>query len=121
MATGDPVATNRVSAVYEDDHGEQFCRAVPAFYRGQAGLGWVITSDASLEPLRRGIKPRAVLAHDAAAPTHRRRIIVATAAAYAAIVVGTTTFLTEWNGAEATFTVYAKEGERRRGKVLDIV
>lgn len=120
MAAGDPVATNRVSAVYTDDHGVDFCRAVPAFYRGQAGLGWVLTTDASLEPLRKGVKPRCVLAHDAANPTRRRRLIVATPDAYAAIVVGTTTFNTEWNGQEASFTVYAKEGERRRGKVLDV-
>lgn len=121
MATGDPVSTNRVSAVYVDDHGANFSRAVPAFYRGQAGLGWVVNTHAEYEPIRKGIKPRAVLCHDPAAPTHRRRLIVATAAAYAAIVVGTTTFLTEWDGQEQTFTAYAKEGERRRGKVLDAV
>lgn len=118
MADGDNILPNKVSCTYVSDTGKEYRRMIPAFYQTQASLGWVLEDTPGNDPVPNGLKPRVVLTYDAGAKANRRRVVVATNAAYMALEDGDT-LTVDWGGVADTFTVYGKEGERRRGKGLD--
>lgn len=117
MADGDPWKTNRIACDYVTDEGVAYRFRALEKYQAQAGLGWVACTDANITSLPKGIKPRVALTYDAANHANRRRVVVATNAAYVALVPGTTTLAVQnpSTDVEDTFTVYALEGERKRG------
>lgn len=121
MADGDPWALDRTACNYVSDNGATYRFRTLEKYFGQAGLGWVQSTDPKLTSLPRGFKPRCVLTYAAENHAQKRRIVVATDAAYQAIVIGTTTFSVQNpdTNVEDTFTAYGKEGERHRGVEVD--
>lgn len=122
MANGDAVSTDTAVGVYISDEGHTYLRKVKHVYLIQAALGWDVATSAQIisqDYAPRGLDPRSWLVWDAADHSKRRRIIVATNADYVAGVVGTTTVVVPFNGAELTMTLYAMEGERKRGKITD--
>lgn len=121
MADGDPWSTDRIACNYVSDNGTTYRFRALEVYQGQAALGWVACTDATLAGPPKGLKPRRVLTWDPANHALRRSVVVATEAAYAAIVNGTTTLKVQnpSTDVEDTFTVYLKEGERLRGLEQD--
>jgi hypothetical protein len=118
---GDNWSLNRTACKYIDDSGKEHRFRALERYVGQAALGWVASTDASTDPIPRGLKPRTWLMYDAGNHANKRRVVVATNAAYVAGVINTTTLAVQnpATDVEDTFTLYGMEGERRRGKTLE--
>lgn len=121
MADGDPWSLDRIACVYTTDEGTSYRFKALEAYQTQAALGWVAATDPALASMPRGFKPRVWLTYDAGNHANRRRVVVATNAAYVAGVIGTTTIKVSnpATDVEDTFTVYAMEGERKRGQERD--
>lgn len=121
MADGDPWSLDRIACVYETDEGTNYRFRTLEIYQGQVALGWVAVTNPALSSMPRGYKPRVWLMWDPAAHQNRRRVVVATNAAYVAGVIGTTTLKVQnpATDVEDTFTLYAMEGERKRGQEQD--
>lgn len=121
MADGDPWNTDRTACKYIDDSGKEHRFRALTKYVSQPATGWVASTDAATDPIPGGLKPRRWLMYDAGNHANKRSVVIATNAAYVAGVINTTT-LAVCNPAtnlEDTFTLYALEGERRRGKTLE--
>lgn len=116
MADGDAWSLDRTTCRYDSDSGGFFTFRALSAYQTQASLGWSTTLTNADGPIPKGLKPRKALCWDAGDHSKRRAVVVATPAAYAALVVDTTTLIVQNpdTDVEDTFTVYAKEGERRR-------
>ena len=122
MADGDAVLRDIQAAVYHADTGKLYINKTPSYQVAQGLLGWVAATDAQIianDSAPRGLKKRRWLVWNPADHTQRASVNVATNAAYIAAVPGTTTVLLDYRGYELTMTVYALEGERRRGKIAD--
>lgn len=122
MANGDAISTDTAVGIYVSDEGHSYLRKVKAVYLAQASLGWdVATSNQiiTLDYAPRGLDPRSWLVWNAADHSQRRRVIIATNADYISGSVGTSTVVVPYLGAELTMTLYAMEGERKRGKITD--
>lgn len=121
MADGDPWSLDRIGCDYVSDSGKTFSFRALEAYQTQAGLGWEISTDSALPSMPKGYKPRHVLTRDAGAHANKRAIVVATDEAFQAIIIDTTTFVCQnpATDVEDTFTVYGKEGETHRGKIVN--
>lgn len=121
MADGGSWSMDRTASKYFDDSGKEHRFRALERYVAQAALGWVASTDPSTDPIPRGLKPRRWLMYDAGNHALKRSVVVATNAAYVAGVIGTTTLAVQNpdTDVEDTFTLYALEGERRRGKTLE--
>lgn len=121
MADGDPWATDRKACVYVTDEGKAFRFRALEKYQAQAATGWVACADSTTDTMPRGFKPRRWLMWDAGDHSKRRSVVIATNEAYVAGVIDTTTLSVQNPSTNVTdtFTLYAMEGERKRGKELD--
>src|SRR5512144_2047979 len=121
MADGDPWNLDRTACVYVTDEGEDFRFRALTKYQLQAATGWVACATSTTHKMPDGYKPRVWLMWDAGNHANRRRVVIATNDAYVAGVIDTTTLAVQnpATNVEDTFTLYAMEGERKRGKELD--
>lgn len=122
MADGDPWKTNRMACVYQTDEGWNVRYRALERYQSQAALGWVACGATQCQPWGgSGLSHRKWLMWDAGDHSKRRSVVVATNAAYIAGVIGVTTLAVQnpVTDVEDTFTLYAMEGERKRGIEAD--
>lgn len=112
-------ATTRTACKYASDRGPTFRFRVLDSYLAQEALGWVACDSISQEVAPGGMKPRVALCWKASDHSLRRRVVVATAAAYDALVPGTTPIMVNIASVQTEYIVYAREGERNRGKEAD--
>jgi hypothetical protein len=121
MADGDKWSMDRIACKYIDDAGKEHRFRALEGYQSQASIGWVASTDASTDPIPRGLKPRRWLMYDANDHSRKRSVVIATNAAYVAGEINTTTLAVQNPVTDLadTFTLYGMEGERRRGKTLE--
>jgi len=121
MADLDPWSMNRTASKYFDDSAKEHRFRALTRYVSQGAIGWVASTDPSTDPIPRGLKPRKWLLYEAGNHALKRTVVIATNAAYVAGIIGTTTLAVQnpSTDVEDTFTLYALEGERRRGKTLE--
>jgi len=119
MADGDKWSLNRTVCDYVSDSGTTFAfRALTRYVDQVAETGWVANTDPTFAAMPKGVKPRKWLLYDAGNHANKRAVVIATNAAYVAGEIGTTTLKVQnpSTDVEDTFTLYAKGGERYRGR-----
>lgn len=121
MADGDKWSMDRTACKYIDDAGKEHRFRALSRYVSQVACGWEASTDASTDPIPRGLKPRRWLLYDAADHSKKRSVVIATNADYVAGVINATTLAVQnpATDVEDTFQLYGMEGERRRGKTLE--